>query len=164
MTGNHEAWKNDFEAFEEPSDQIGVHVLHNKQETLEINGQSIELVGIDDPDFVSSVDNNLRVALQESESNKFKILLSHRPEAFETYVESNVDLVLSGHAHGGQFRLPFIGGLVAPNQGLFPEFSEGTHTKNQTTMIISRGLGNSIIPQRLFNRPHLIEITLKTGA
>ena len=154
VTGNHEAWKNDFEALENLLTQVGVHVLHNKQETLEI----------DDPDFVSSVDNNLRVALQESESNKFKLLLSHRPEVFETYVESNIDLVLSGHAHGGQFRLPFIGGLVAPNQGLFPEFSEGTHTKNQTTMIISRGLGNSIIPQRLFNRPHLIEITLKTGA
>ena len=104
VTGNHEAWKNDFEALENLLTQVGVHVLHNKQETLEINGQSIELVGIDDPDFGSSVDNNLRVALQESESNKFKILLSHRPEAFETYVESNVDLVLSGHAHGGRRR------------------------------------------------------------
>ena len=164
VTGNHEAWESNFEQLEARLVQMGVRLLHNENETLEINGQSIELIGIDDPDFGSSVDNNLRVALQESESNKFKILLSHRPEAFETYVESNVDLVLSGHAHGGQFRLPFIGGLVAPNQGLFPEFSEGTHTKNQTTMIISRGLGNSIIPQRLFNRPHLIEITLKTGA
>ncbi|AMC08494.1 metallophosphoesterase [Turicibacter sp. H121] len=164
VTGNHEAWGNHFEALENLLTQVGVHVLQNKQETLEINGQSIELIGIDDPDFGSSVDNNLRVALQESESDKFKLLLSHRPEAFEIYVKSNIDLVLSGHAHGGQFRLPFIGGLVAPNQGLFPEFSEGTHTKNQTTMIISRGLGNSIIPQQLFNRPHLIEITLKAGA
>lgn len=162
VTGNHEARESHFEELEAQLVQMGVRLLHNERETLEINGQSIELVGIADPDFGSSVDNNLRIALQGSDSNNLKLLLSHRPEAFETYVESDIDLVLSGHAHGGQIRLPIIGGLVAPNQELFPEFSEGNHTKNQTTMIISRGLGNSIIPQRLFNRPQVIEITLKS--
>lgn len=164
VTGNHEAWQSHFKELERRLVQMGVHFLHNEHQLLEINGQSIEIIGINAPDFGSSVDNNLRVALQDSDPNKFKLLLSHRPETFETYVKSNVDLVLSGHAHGGQFRLPFIGRLVAPNQGLFPKFSEGTHIKNETTMIISRGLGNSIIPQRLFNRPQLIEITLKAGA
>ena len=96
------------------------------------------------------------------ENDKFKILLSHRPELFDTYSESDVDLVFSGHAHGGQFRIPFIGGVVAPEQGLFPKLTAGIHTKNDTSMIISRGLGNSIIPVRIFNRPELIVVTLRT--
>lgn len=101
VTGNHEAWESNFKQLEARLIQMGVRLLQNEHETLEINGQSIELVGIDDPDFGSSVDNNLRIALQGSDSNKFKLLLSHRPEAFENYVESEIDLVLSGHAHGG---------------------------------------------------------------
>ena len=93
-------------------------------------------------------------------STNFKILLSHRPERFDLYSDSNVHLVFSGHAHGGQFRLPWIGGLVAPDQGLFPKLTEGIHTRKDTSMIISRGLGNSVIPLRLFNRPELIVVTL----
>ena len=87
-----------------------------------------------------------------------------QPEARYWFCDRFAGHFLGIHAHGGQFRFPFIGGLVAPDQGFFPEFEEGIHTKNQTTLIISRGLGNSIIPQRLFNRPHLIEITLKADA
>ena len=88
------------------------------------------------------------------------ILLSHRPELFETYVNCGVDLVLSGHAHGGQFRLPFIGGLVAPNQGLFPKYDAGLYTKGDTNMIVCRGLGNSIIPIRFNNRPEIVLLEL----
>ena len=138
--------------------ELGVHILRNEHKIIEIGKQQIEIIGIDDPNFGDSVDNNLQVSLKESDPNSFKLLLSHRPETFEHYVEKEIDLVLSGHAHGGQFRLPFINGIVAPDQGLFPTFTEGIHTKNKTTMIISRGLGNSIIPQRLFNRPNLIQI------
>ena len=75
-------------------------------------------------------------------------------------INSNVNLIFSGHAHGGQFRLPFIGGLIAPDQGFFPKLTEGIHTSNDTSMIISRGLGNSIIPVRILNRPELIVVTL----
>ncbi|MEE1236443.1 MAG: metallophosphoesterase [Turicibacter sp.] len=164
VTGNHEAWINQYDKLEQRLLELGVHILRNESISLEINNQNIELIGIDDPAFGVSVDNNLTKTLKTTATDSYKILLSHRPEAFETYVASGVNLVLSGHAHGGQFRFPFIGGLVAPDQGFFPEFEEGIHTKNQTTMIISRGLGNSIIPQRLFNRPHLIEITLKADA
>ena len=78
-------------------------------------------------------------------------MLAHRPELFETYVEAGVDLVFSGHAHGGQFRLPFIGGLVAPNQGFFPKYDAGHFSEGNTTMIVSRGIGNSIIPIRFNN-------------
>lgn len=75
-------------------------------------------------------------------------MLSHRPELFEIYVSSGIDLVLSGHAHGGQFRLPFIGGLIAPNQGLFLKYDAGLYTGGETNMVVSRGVGNSIIPVR----------------
>jgi hypothetical protein len=91
----------------------------------------------------------------------FSILLAHRPNPLAVYADYPVDLVFSGHAHGGQFRLPGIGGLVAPDQGLFPEYTSGTHTIKNTTMVVSRGLGNSIIPLRLFNRPELVVVTLK---
>ena len=92
----------------------------------------------------------------------FKILLSHRPELLDLYSAQAVDVVFSGHAHGGQFRLPFIGGLGAPNQGFFPKLTSGRHDKDETTLYISRGLGNSIIPIRLFNRPELIVVTFQS--
>ena len=93
----------------------------------------------------------------------FTILLSHRPEYFETYVEAGLDLVLSGHAHGGQFRLPFAGGLAAPNQGLFPEYDSGLYTEGSTNMVVSRGIGNSVIPVRFNNRPEVIIVELQKG-
>ncbi len=93
-------------------------------------------------------------------TDNYCVLLSHRPEAFEDYVSENIDLVLSGHAHGGQFRLPIIGGIVAPNQGLFPKYDAGIYSENYTTMVVSRGIGNSIIPIRFNNRPEIISVEL----
>lgn len=84
------------------------------------------------------------------------ILFSHRPEPFESYVGCNVHLVFSGHAHGGQFRLPLIGGLIAPNQGLFPEYDAGVFSDRNTHMVVSRGLGNSVIPFWFHNRPEIV--------
>ena len=86
----------------------------------------------------------------------YTILLSHRPELFDVYAASQIDLVFSGHAHGGQFRLPWIGGLVAPNQGLFPQYDAGLYTSGNTQMFVSRGIGNSIIPLRFNNRPEIV--------
>jgi len=74
-----------------------------------------------------------------------------------------VDLVFAGHAHGGQFRFPFLGGLFAPNQGLFPKYTSGVYTEADTSMVVSRGLSNSIIPVRVFNRPELVVVTLREG-
>ena len=96
-----------------------------------------------------------------TEDDVFTILLSHRPELFDIYADHGMDLILSGHAHGGQFRLPFIGGLVAPNQGLFPEYDAGIYTEGNTNMLVSRGVGNSILPFRINNRPEVILIELQ---
>ena len=84
-------------------------------------------------------------------------------EYFNIYSKDNIDLVFSGHAHGGQVRLPFIGGLYAPGQGLFPKYTRGIYKQNNTSMVVSRGLGNSIFPIRVFNRPELVVVTLKNG-
>ncbi len=93
----------------------------------------------------------------------YTVLLSHRPEFFELYTEYNFDLVLSGHAHGGQWRIPYIlNGLYAPNQGVFPKYAGGEYTENNTTMIVSRGLAReSTLLPRFYNRPELVIIDLQ---
>jgi len=95
-------------------------------------------------------------------ASSFRLALSHRPQYLEDYAKEGLPLVLCGHAHGGQFRLPFLGGLVAPNQGLFPEYDSGLHTSGNTNMIVSRGIGNSLCPIRFNNRPEVIFIDLKS--
>lgn len=166
ITGNHEAWIGPrFSELEEKLLAEDVQILHDQVIQLEKDGQTIQLVGLDDPDF-SERDSTVQQGVlkakldQLSLSEEYCILLSHRPEAFEVYVEEKMDLVLSGHAHGGQFRLPIIGGIVAPNQGFFPKYDAGIYTQNNTTMIVSRGIGNSIIPVRFNNRPEIVVIEL----
>lgn len=129
------------------------------------------LIGVNDPsyqtDYLFGDDETvMREKLSElhSKEDGYTILLSHRPELFEIYKEAKVDLVLSGHAHGGQFRLPFVGGLVAPNQGLFPKYDAGLYTEENTNMIVSKGIGNSILPFRFNNRPEVILIELQSEA
>ena len=147
---------------------MGVVVLEDASMQLEYSGEKVTLIGLSDPSFTlkgnmlgevpAMVDTKLRGLIGDKDD--YTILLSHRPELFETYVNCGVDLVLSGHAHGGQFRLPFIGGLVAPNQGLFPKYDAGLYTKGDTNMIVCRGLGNSIIPIRFNNRPEIVLLEL----
>lgn len=176
VSGNHEAWSGSYDSLKNQLEEAGVIVLDNEKFEVTRKNASMEFIGLRDPSFSSSdylyreegseIQQVLKdlVELKEIEAEEikanFKILLAHRPELLNVYSESNVDLVFSGHAHGGQFRLPFIGGVIAPDQGLFPEFTEGIHSENNTSMIISRGLGNSIIPIRIFNRPELIVVTL----
>lgn len=117
------------------------------------------MVGINDPEGFPNNSEYLNM-LSELMFKRISILLSHRAENFKMYADK-FDLVLTGHAHGGQFRFPFLGGLVAPNQGFFPKFTAALHKKGNTQMIISRGLGNSIIPLIIYNRPDLVVVTLK---
>ena len=127
----------------------------------------MNVIGLADPDLAlpgdifDEVPAMVRAKLDGLvDPGRYNILLSHRPELFAAYKESGVDLALTGHAHGGQFRLPFIGGLIAPNQGFFPKYDAGLYTEDGANMVVSRGLGNSIIPLRFNNRPEIVVIEL----
>ena len=166
VTGNHEAWLgSQYQELENILLDESVVTLHDNAVPLTKDHETIQLVGLDDPDFTDR-DASIQASMLESKINSMNlsgsycILLSHRPEAFDAYVTENMDLVLSGHAHGGQFRLPFVGGIIAPNQGLFPKYDAGMYSENNTTMIVSRGIGNSIIPVRFNNRPEIVSVEL----
>ena len=169
VTGNHEARVNEYEELKTGLISAGVIILEDAQTEISIEGQMITLIGVNDPSFQTDYlfgDAETVVSSKLSELHTdgevFTILLSHRPELFDTYTDHDVDLALSGHAHGGQFRLPFIGGVVAPNQGLFPEYDAGIYTDGNTNMLVSRGVGNSILPFRINNRPEVILIELQS--
>ncbi len=169
VSGNHEAWSGKYEEVKQALLEEGVIVLENESQLIVKNGNSIQICGVKDPAFLTSgyIDGTDTSELESnlkswSDDAVFKILLSHRPELFDIYKANNIDLVFSGHAHGGQFRIPFLGGLIAPNQGFFPKYSSGLYEDENTTMFVSRGLGNSIIPIRLGNRPQLIKVILKS--
>lgn len=172
VTGNHESRLKDiYPEFRESLENLGVTVLDCRSVTLEKNGDEIVLAGMNDLTFYgsSTLDENTIVFkemlnnLGREKGDRTGILLSHRPEIFDTYVESGFEVVLTGHAHGGQIRLPFVGGILTPNQGFFPEYDAGLYQKENTSMIISRGLGNSLFPFRIGNRPEIIlcELTRK---
>lgn len=167
ISGNHEAWSGDYENISARLQSSGVHILDDQKIELVKGTGKIGILGLSDPAFLTSnyVEGTNLSRIKEqlgrlSDDTSFQILLSHRPELFDLYAHENIDLTFSGHAHGGQVRLPFVGGLVAPNQGLFPKYTSGSHIKNKSTLIVSRGLGNSIIPLRIFNRPEIVVVTL----
>lgn len=168
VTGNHEAASPQYDTLKAGLEEAGVIVLEDEAISLERGGETIALLGLADPDFMVKGDMFGEVPAMVSTKLKnligdesgYTILLSHRPELFETYVDGGIDLVFSGHVHGGQFRLPFIGGLVAPNQGLFPKYDAGLYTDGGTSMVVSRGIGNSIIPFRFNNRPEIVLVEL----
>lgn len=167
VTGNHEKWSGKYNDLEKELKQHHVTVLRNEHVSIQIGGQDIHILGIDDPEFVTGnrdegnvVKDEIIKAKFEMQPDTYNVLLSHRPEFLTEYADEQIDLVLSGHAHGGQIRLPFIGGLVAPNQGVLPTYTAGLYEKQNTSMVVSRGLGNSIIPQRIFNRPELVVVQL----
>ncbi|MBE6977098.1 MAG: metallophosphoesterase [Ruminococcaceae bacterium] len=132
---------------------LGVTVLMDDQILLEKDGQSIALVG--------HKWGNSDAVGELTDFDGYRILLSHRPECFDDYAAGEYDLVLTGHAHGGQVRLPWIGGLYAPGQGIFPEYDSGVYTEGRTDMVVSRGIGNSGFPIRFSNRPEVIVVTLR---
>lgn len=168
VTGNHECCWSKFEPLGERLNELGVHVMRNKSEFIKLGQGEIRIAGVDDPTFNQDADGNaaklnqhIGAALQGTgTSDAFTILLSHRPELFSVYVQNKMDLTFSGHAHGGQVRLPFVGGVIAPGQGFMPKYDAGKYVEGDSTLIVSRGLGNSIIPQRLFNRPEIAMVEL----
>lgn len=170
VTGNHEARIDGLSEFLKRLEDKGVTVLQNESVTLNNENERITLLGVSDPSFQADylfVDEKTVTDSAVSDlmngTEGYTVLLSHRPEMFDVYVKNNVDLVLTGHAHGGQFRLPFFGGLIAPGQGLFPKYDSGLYTMNGTNMIVSRGIGNSIIPFRVNNRPEIVMVELSSS-
>ena len=168
ITGNHEARVPERKELKDGLSELGVIILEDERTELEVAGEKITLIGVDDPSFKTDYlfgdsASVMQSKLQSltSDEDTYTILLSHRPELFDVYVESGVDLVFSGHAHGGQIRLPFVGGLIAPNQGLFPKYDSGLYTENNTNMIVSQGVGNSILPLRFNNPPEVIVVELQ---
>ncbi len=168
VTGNHEAAITEYDELKMGLEERGVVILDNKSLELERKGTTINLIGVDDPDFRADYlfDDSEPVMEAQLQSvlegdGGYNVLLSHRPEMFALYKKYAVNLVLSGHTHGGQFRLPFIGGLFSPGQGLFPEYDAGLYTEGETNMIVSRGIGNSTFPFRINNPPEVILIELQ---
>ena len=173
-TGNHEARRMDLSALEAGLAARGVQVLRDDWMPLARGGEEIALLGLDDPGFSAGEDWTLAEGLDQTQArlsallaqagDRFSLVLSHRPELLPAYAEAGVDLVLSGHAHGGQVRLPGIGGLFAPGQGILPRLTSGVHARGETRLVVSRGLGNSAFPLRVFNPPEIVTVTLRAGA
>jgi uncharacterized protein len=166
VTGNHEIATQDMVRIQEALENLGVRVLSDEADVITMFPDSaIAIGGIEDPlaselEDDEAVKTSIEKAFENVPEDMFKILLSHRPEQFDIYAEEGIDVTFSGHAHGGQFRIPGIGGLVSPGQGWFPKYSSGVHEKNGSHLVVSRGLGNSIIPVRLFNQPEIVVVTL----
>lgn len=162
ITGNHEYWisKTDLEELISSLEEIGVICLEDECVSVKQGDANINLIGLDEK---SLADETLKNMMLDIGTEDFNILLAHEPQYIDDYARSGVDLVLSGHAHGGQVRLPFVGGMYAPDQGFMPSYTEGEYTVGNTTMIVSRGIGNSVIPLRVFNLPEIVVIKLKSN-
>lgn len=172
VPGNHESRLERFRETELLLRLAGVEELRDRKVILRRGGGSICLAGLADPSFSFPVKEQQGRGYQEHMENRLKslmerdmytILLSHRPELFPVYCRQRVDLALCGHAHGGQIRLPLIGGIIAPHQGFFPKYTAGLYQRKGCGMVVSRGLGSSLFPLRINNPPEMVVITLEKG-
>ena len=159
VTGNHEhrLSAERLAAFLKGLEQAGVVVLRNEAVVLGL-GKGFRLIGVD---CQQGRTDTLRRLMQDRDPDELNVLLSHKPHYAEVYEETGVDLVFCGHAHGGQWRLPGVGGLFAPGQGVLPQYTSGMYRLGKTVMCVSRGLGNSSFPLRIENKPELVTVTLR---
>lgn len=170
VTGNHEFRAYDaYQDLKSQMEELGVIVLENEAVVLE--AVPLRVIGLDDPSFGVRSDPSATpeqilqgaltaLAPQAGEEDLRTVLLAHRPEYVELYAQHGADLVLSGHAHGGQVRLPGVGGLYAPGQGFLPAYTSGLYQIGETSLVVSRGLGNSLFPLRVNNRPEVVLVEL----
>lgn len=162
VSGNHETWTGEMDALYQQTEDAGVTVLRMSSGVLTVRGQRIALCGVPDPyEMVYSgapdTEEQIRQAMENVDSADFTVLLAHRPELLAKYAQFPLDLVVSGHAHGGQVRIPgVLNGLYAPNQGWFPKLAGGAYTQDGTTLIVSRGLAVRTRLPRIFNRPEVV--------
>lgn len=158
VTGNHEKLSRSYEAFLLEMEKTGVINLSGRTVTLE---GGVTLTGAQDAGFIGRENYADYVASLAPEAAGYHILLAHRPEFVASYAAAGFDLAICGHAHGGQIRLPFIGGLYAPGQGKLPRYTAGLYDEGDITMLVSRGLGNSVFPFRVNNRPEVAALTIE---
>ena len=162
VSGNHEAWTGEMDALYQQTEEAGVTVLRMSSGVLTVRGQRIALCGIPDPyEMVFSgapdTEEQLRQALEDVDSADFTVLLAHRPELLAKYAQFPLDLVVSGHAHGGQVRIGSQG-IYSPGQGFFPKLTSGFYFDNR--LFVSRGMTNSACAPRLWCPCELVMVRL----
>lgn len=164
VSGNHEVWTGRLPEILSHIETLGVHVLQGERLTLTLRGMSIDLLGLDDPAVGTSLYSRELDALAAlPETGHFSVLLAHRPERYQDYAPLSCDLIVNGHAHGGQWRIPgLLNGLYAPNQGLFPDYAGGQYLRDEgQVQIVSRGLAReSTLVPRVWNRPEVVIVDL----
>lgn len=159
VSGNHEYRSGEIEKIKIMVEKYGVHVLEGESETVEIRGQTIEVFGIDDLEIGKTEFNQqLKNCGKNINNSIFSVLIAHRPDLINIYKEYGFDLILAGHTHGGQWRIPgVLNGLLAPNQGLFPKYAGGLYKFDNLLMIVGRGLAKeSTRVPRIFNPPEIV--------
>lgn len=170
VTGNHEEYAKDFAAFIKKFEDLGVKYLNNEKVELKKEGASIFLYGIRDSSHTDLQLQNdpyrlldkLEKTGKELDPSRFNVLLAHRANQFEEISKFDFDLVFSGHLHGGVVRLPFVGGVFSNTaEELFPKYTAGIYTLNQSKMVVSRGLDKQFNKLRIFNGPELVLVTIK---
>ena len=166
VTGNHEARTEEYYTLSDRMRKLGVTELNDCSVSIRRGNDEMVILGLNDPrmvrkeDVTEADDTEARLNAIGFSRDHFSVLLTHRPELLDIYAAAKVDLVFAGHAHGGLIRLPFIGGLYAPHQGFFPEYVNGAYQKGTTTMIVSRGVGNTGHTFRINDEPEIVFATL----
>jgi len=165
VSGNHDVVSEDFEKFCELMEENSVTILRGEYTLLERSSEEIVLAGIEDPTTWGNITKATELVdiIQENEGDIFTVMLAHRNYWPEVEPELKVDIIMCGHAHGGIVRLPLLGGVLGTDRSFFPEYVDGVVQTEEYSMIVSRGLGNSIFIPRFLNRPEIISLTLKTS-
>ena len=166
--GNHEADNPCYPELREGLEEAGITVLENESIQLRYRGARVNIIGLLDlafhPQGRTAAREELPGLIQDlSAPGALNVVLSHRPSLMEEYEESGADLVFSGHAHGGQVRMPLIGPLFAPDEGALPDYTAGTYLAGETWVVVSRGLGNGTPFPRLWNAPELVIVTMRAS-
>ena len=166
--GNHEADNPCYPELREGLEEAGITVLENESVQLWYRGARVNIIGLLDlafhPQGRTAAREELPGLIQDlSAPGALNVVLSHRPSLMEEYADSGADLVFSGHAHGGQVRMPLIGPLFAPDEGALPDYTAGTYLAGETWVVVSRGLGNGTPFPRLWNAPELVVVTMRAS-